>query len=197
MAGGKSYRDSRDRDISTVSTCADHFYPRLSCSRIRYPRGLPRSKRHSGMLRSSLAMPRLRQLQAVAVALLPLVVGATTSSNTALETKNYIDTISGYVELSTCAAEVLSTIVRAQSSGCGDNGALTSYTCFCTDSSSQFSYEISSAVMTSCDSSVATAQASSALAVFDGYCALGVEAGLSTTAVCMSIIRLNTRRLLR
>ncbi|KAF3761198.1 hypothetical protein M406DRAFT_348469 [Cryphonectria parasitica EP155] len=112
-------------------------------------------------------------------AIAPLVArAADTSSSSAVPTYNYIDTISGYDELSTCAENVLSTIVRAQYSGCGDHGALTSYTCFCTDSSSLFSYEITSAISESCATSIWSAQATSAIQIFNSYCDLGVEAGL-------------------
>lgn len=106
-------------------------------------------------------------------------------STSVVPTKNYINTISGYDDLSTCAENVLSTIVQAQSSGCGDDGALTSYTCFCTDSSSRFSSDITSAVSVTCDSAIASEQASSAIQVFDAYCALGVKAGLATTTARM------------
>ncbi|KUI68723.1 Axial budding pattern protein 2 [Cytospora mali] len=102
-------------------------------------------------------------------------------------TSNFIDTISGYSELSTCAENVLSTIIRAQSSGCGDEGALTSYTCFCTDSSSLFSYEITSAISVSCNSSIWSTQATSAIAVFDAYCALGVPAALASTTAASTV----------
>lgn len=102
------------------------------------------------------------------------------------KTKNYIDTISGYDELSACAVEVLSTVVRDENSGCQDTYALTSYTCFCTDSSSYFSNVISRDVVSGCNSSIATPQATSALSVFDAYCALGVAAGLVTTQICKS-----------
>ncbi|KUI53840.1 Axial budding pattern protein 2 [Cytospora mali] len=112
---------------------------------------------------------------------LPLAVRAKATSN-------FIDTISGYSELSTCAENVLSTIVRAQSSGCGDDGALTSYTCFCTDSSSLFSYEITSAISVSCNSSIWSTQATSAIAVFDAYCALGVPAALASTTAAASTV---------
>jgi hypothetical protein len=102
------------------------------------------------------------------------------------QTKNYIDTIPGYAELSPCAVNVLSTIVRDENSGCQDTYRLTSYTCFCTDSSSFFSGAISSDVVAGCGGpALAGAQASSALGVFDAYCALGVAAGL-TTQVCKS-----------
>lgn len=103
---------------------------------------------------------------------------SSSSSTSILKTKNYIDTISGYKELSSCAEDVLSTVVRGEYSGCGDTYALTSYTCFCTDSSSYMSAVISRDVISSCDSDVASAQASSAGTVFDAYCQLGVDAGL-------------------
>lgn len=109
-----------------------------------------------------------------------LISQAESSSAAVTKTKNYIDTISGYDELSACAVEVLSTVVRDENSGCQDTYALTSYTCFCTDSSSFFSNVISRDVVAGCNSSVAEPQATSALSVFDAYCALGVEAGLTT-----------------
>ncbi|KAG6355757.1 hypothetical protein INS49_003723 [Diaporthe citri] len=99
------------------------------------------------------------------------------------KTKNYIDTISGYNELSACAVNVLSTVVRDENSGCQDTYALTSYSCFCTDSSSFFSNVISRDVVSGCNSSIASPQATSALSVFDAYCALGVAAGLVTTQI--------------
>ena len=116
---------------------------------------------------------------------------AESSSSAPLKTKNYIDTISGYNELSECAVSVLSTVVRDENSGCQDTYALTSYTCFCTDSSSFFSNVISRDIVSGCDSSVAAPQVTSALSVFDAYCALGVEAGLVTNPLCKSRIRLS------
>ncbi|KAI3395175.1 hypothetical protein diail_1669 [Diaporthe ilicicola] len=109
----------------------------------------------------------------------------TTSTRTKVrQTTNYIDTIDGYSSLSSCAIDVLSTVVRGEFSGCGgwdDN--LTSYTCFCTDSYSSISTVISTDVLTSCaGDSAASAQATSALSIFDDYCALGVEAGLEPTS---------------
>lgn len=115
----------------------------------------------------------------------PLVARAADSAS-ARVTSIFIDTVSGYDELSTCAEEVLSTIVRAQYSGCGDKGAVTSYTCFCTDSSSLMSDMITAAVSLSCDSSIVTAQASSAIDVFDAYCAIGVPGDPVTTTAGMS-----------
>ncbi|KAG8169409.1 hypothetical protein KVR01_000154 [Diaporthe batatas] len=106
---------------------------------------------------------------------------ADSSSSVVPQTKNYIDTIPGYDELSACASRVLSTIVRDENSGCQDTYALTSYTCFCTDSSSYFSNVISRDVVAGCDSSFAAPQATSALSIFDSYCALGVPVGLVPT----------------
>lgn len=106
---------------------------------------------------------------AVALALVGTVL--TESGSITIWTTNYIDTISGYDELSTCAEQVPSTVVRGQFSGCGDNNAVTSYTCFCTDSSSYTSAVISKDVMSSCPDSTAYMQASSALELFAAYCA--------------------------
>lgn len=110
----------------------------------------------------------------------PLVARAQDAAS-AKVTSVFIDTVSGYDELSTCAEEVLSTIVRAQYSGCGDKGAVTSYTCFCTDSSSLMSDMITNAISNRCDSSIVSDQASSAIDVFDAYCAIGVPGDLATT----------------
>lgn len=151
--------------------------------RSHYPGG-----RHSGvfsltitsiapLLRCSRAMLISRFLCLMAA---PLVARAADTSSHRV-TSVFIDTVSGYDELSTCAEEVLSTIVRAQYSGCGDKGAVTSYTCFCTDSSSEMSSMITNAVSLSCDSSVVSAQASSAIDVFDAYCAIGVPDDLVET----------------
>lgn len=113
---------------------------------------------------------------------------SSSSRTKVIQTTNYIDTIDGYSSLSSCAIDVLSTVVRGEFSGCGgwdDN--LTSYTCFCTDSYSFMSTVISTDIITSCDGgSTASAQATSALSVFDEYCALGVAAGLEPTSECRS-----------
>lgn len=95
------------------------------------------------------------------------------------QTKNFIDTISGYSSLSSCASAVLSRIVRDENSGCQDSYAITSYTCFCTDSSAFMYSAISHDVLNSCPASVTSAQAASALGVFVAYCALGIDAGLA------------------
>lgn len=121
--------------------------------------------------------------------------GSSSSSSSSktkiLQTTNYIDTIDGYSSLSSCAIDVLSTIVRGEFSGCGGwDNQLTSYTCFCTDSYSFMSTAISTDVIESCNSgATASAQATSAIAVFDEYCALGVAAGLEPTSECRSSLR--------
>lgn len=52
------------------------------------------------------------------------------------KTSIYIDQIPLYSKLPECAEGRLSAIVRAQYSGCGDDMSLTSFSCFCIDSSS-------------------------------------------------------------
>lgn len=96
------------------------------------------------------------------------------------ETKNWINTVPGYSQLVPCAEHPLSTVVRGMSQGCGENAeSITSYTCFCTLSSSYMSSVISKGVSSYCRNSSALQQVSSAIAVFDAYCDLGVEAGLT------------------
>ena len=84
----------------------------------------------------------------------------------------YIDTIPEYRELPACAVVPLSTIVRDMSDGCGDDKEVTSYSCFCTNSSSEFNQIISSKVEANCSES-ASAVAQTALEVFASYCHLG------------------------
>ncbi|GME65606.1 hypothetical protein GTA08_BOTSDO09024 [Neofusicoccum parvum] len=93
------------------------------------------------------------------------------------ETKVWINQVDGYSKLVPCAQDPLSTIVRGMASGCGDDNSYTSYTCFCTGSSSKMATIISKAVSTTCRNSSAPQQISSALDVFDQYCAIGVAAG--------------------
>lgn len=93
------------------------------------------------------------------------------------ETLVYIDLVSGYRDLSSCAEHPLSTIVRDMYKGCGDDSRLTSYTCFCTDSFSKFSFDISTEVLSQCGSGLAP-QATRAVEVFTEYCSVGVTSGL-------------------
>ncbi|CAO2647430.1 Nn.00g083520.m01.CDS01 [Neocucurbitaria sp. VM-36] len=79
------------------------------------------------------------------------------------KTHIYIDQIPLYTELAPCAQGRLNDIVRNQFSGCGDDQQLTSFACFCIDSSSQFSSIISTAVAQQCSRSTGQAITSSAL----------------------------------
>ncbi|KAF2478153.1 uncharacterized protein BDR25DRAFT_308957 [Lindgomyces ingoldianus] len=102
-------------------------------------------------------------------------------------TQIYIDQISEYSSLPRCAQDQLSTIVRAQSSGCGDNMALTSFSCFCIQSSVHMASIISSAVQTTCSMSSYSPrptslptnslmpEVASALDVFHSYCEKSTE----------------------
>lgn len=98
------------------------------------------------------------------------------------KTKIWLNTVSGYSQLTPCAEIPLSTIVRDMSKGCGDGNRLTSYTCFCTASYGQMSSIISEDVSSYCRNTSAAQQVSSALAVFGNYCALGVESGLTVSS---------------
>lgn len=94
------------------------------------------------------------------------------STSTAQQTKLWINQVPAYSNLPVCAENPVSRIVRGMASGCGDGGALTSFTCFCTDSSSQFASIISTAVESKCGSGDGTNQA---LDVFASYCRLAVS----------------------
>ncbi|KAI0133377.1 hypothetical protein F4776DRAFT_133035 [Hypoxylon sp. NC0597] len=84
----------------------------------------------------------------------------------------FIDTVPAYASLPHCAEVPLSFIVRDMASGCGDGGKTTSYSCFCTDSSSKMNGVISTAVASRCSIGPVTA-ASQAVDVFASYCGLG------------------------
>lgn len=66
----------------------------------------------------------------------------------------YIDTVSGYDELSKCAEIPLSTFVRNMENCCRDGSQLTSYSCFCTNSYQKFNFDISTAVLAQCGQSL-------------------------------------------
>ena len=104
------------------------------------------------------------------------------------KTHIYIDQIALYPSLDTCVQDRLSAIIRAQASGCGDDRQLTSFACFCVDSSTEYASIISTAVNDACGRRVATATATataaveavesnvqSALEVFGSYCAKSTE----------------------
>jgi len=88
-------------------------------------------------------------------------------------TSIYIDLVPGYKNLPACAELPVSTMIRNMWNGCGDDSRLTSFSCFCTDSYSKFSWDISTAVVASCGPGFAQAQATSAVSVFHNYCANG------------------------
>ncbi|KAI9150505.1 hypothetical protein HJFPF1_10273 [Paramyrothecium foliicola] len=90
----------------------------------------------------------------------------------------YIDLVSGYDELSSCAEFPLSTIVRDMDQACKDDSQLTSYSCFCTESFNRVGWDISTAVRRSC-STDQEEQATKAVKVFSEYCDSG-EMQLST-----------------
>jgi len=93
----------------------------------------------------------------------------------------YLDVTPGYKSLSACAELPLSTLIRNMWNGCGDDSGLTSYSCFCTDSYSKFSWDISTAVVSHCGDGLA-AQATSAVSVFHEYCASGTTQLFKTAA---------------
>ncbi|KAK1751101.1 hypothetical protein QBC47DRAFT_406357 [Echria macrotheca] len=97
----------------------------------------------------------------------------TTTTTTAppKPTPIYIDHIPGYATLSSCAEVPLSSLVRDMWNGCGGGSDLTSYSCFCTDSYSKFRWDISTSVKRNCPS--LPTQVTSAVAVFEEYCASG------------------------
>lgn len=81
----------------------------------------------------------------------------------------FINLIPAYKGLPPCAEVPLSTIVRDMNLGCGDGGKTTSWSCFCSASSSQFAAKISSRVQASCTADLPAVTA--ALGVFSTYCA--------------------------
>jgi hypothetical protein len=91
----------------------------------------------------------------------------------------YINQVSAYSDLDSCAEPPLSTVVRDMYSGCGDGGRLTSYSCFCTASSEKFASIISTAVLKACPGS--TDDADSATSVFSAYCQLGAVLTTATS----------------
>lgn len=89
--------------------------------------------------------PRLLSIVALVSALL-----STQTVYAAGKTHIYIDQIPLYTELAPCAQNRLEAIVRNQFSGCGDDQQLTSFSCFCINSSTEFSSIISTAVAQQC-----------------------------------------------
>ncbi|KAF2737432.1 hypothetical protein EJ04DRAFT_550593 [Polyplosphaeria fusca] len=87
-------------------------------------------------------------------------------------TSIYINQVPEYDLLESCAETQLSTIVRDMAYLCGDGSKLTSYACFCYQSSAKASSMIGKHVSTACPQF--PQQNSSALEVFSKYCELGV-----------------------
>jgi hypothetical protein len=86
------------------------------------------------------------------------------SAKTVRKTPIYIDQVPIYTKLASCAQERVSVIVRDQSSGCGDDSQLTSFVCFCLDSSTQFASIISTAVKDQCSRAAVDAALTAILA---------------------------------
>ncbi|KAK3369635.1 hypothetical protein B0T24DRAFT_722478 [Lasiosphaeria ovina] len=94
------------------------------------------------------------------VAAIPLLLSAGTTQVYA--EKIYIDKVPGYSQLPPCAEVPVSTIVRDMERGCGDGGRYTSFSCFCTASSSKFASIISTAVAARCAASGIASQGAGA-----------------------------------
>jgi hypothetical protein len=95
----------------------------------------------------------------------------TSQSKAVVATKIFIDQVTEYALLSSCAERRVSTIVRGMLSGCGDDSQMTSYLCFCYSSSTFFDSLISNEIATTCSDQP---QASLAQDVFNRYCQIGV-----------------------
>ena len=83
----------------------------------------------------------------------------------------WLNQFDSYDSLPYCAEGPISSIVRDMVSGCGDGGRTTSYSCFCTRSSSSFMQIIATAVAKEC--SYWGTEVSSATSIFHEYCQLG------------------------
>ncbi|PVI07915.1 hypothetical protein DM02DRAFT_666382 [Periconia macrospinosa] len=109
-------------------------------------------------------------------------------SVSARKTSIFIDQIPLYSKLPECAENRISAIVRAQSSGCGDSQALTSFECFCIDQSTMMASIISRDVQSQCGASMTASgsvslvtplpQVTQAVDVFNSYCERSTELSL-------------------
>lgn len=143
-----------------------------------------------GHLSRLLSVEKISKIDCPLAALLSLVPSSSYTShhqwryqiNMANPTSIYIDLVPGYKNLSSCAEAPLSSLVRNMWNGCGDNSELTSFSCFCTDSYSKFSWDISTAVVASCGLVLGPVQATSAVSVFHNYCANGTTQLVTATA---------------
>ncbi|CAH0023201.1 unnamed protein product [Clonostachys rhizophaga] len=91
----------------------------------------------------------------------------------------WINQLDNYSSLPLCAEGPISTIVRGMVKGCGDGGRATSYSCFCTKSSSAFKDLIASSVGKECSGT--GSEVASATALFEEYCSLGIKQTSATT----------------
>lgn len=102
------------------------------------------------------------------------------STAVAQQTKVWINVVPQYSQLASCAVGPISTIVRGMAAGCGDGGAYTSYSCFCSASSSYYNDLIATSVSKQCSGTVSDVV--SAVAVFQSYCELRDAMTTSTSA---------------
>ncbi|KAF2443105.1 hypothetical protein P171DRAFT_487059 [Karstenula rhodostoma CBS 690.94] len=101
-------------------------------------------------------------------------------------TKIYIDSVPEYDLLQSCAEHEVS-----MAYGCGDGSQLTSYACFCYQSSAYYSRMISTRVNSAC--SKIRGQDSSAVEVFSKYCQLAdIEKVTTTGEAALGIETSNT-----
>ncbi|KAF2753249.1 hypothetical protein EJ05DRAFT_224319 [Pseudovirgaria hyperparasitica] len=90
---------------------------------------------------------------------------------TLVQTTVWINTLSAYSALPTCAQTPINNVVRNMENGCGDGNRLTSFSCFCSESSSAFNTIISRAVQSECANDAAVANdVGNAMNVFAEYC---------------------------
>lgn len=101
-------------------------------------------------------------------------------------TKIWVNQVAEYSELASCAVGPISTIVRGMSAGCGDGGAITSYSCFCSESSAHFNAVIATSVSQKCSGTMSDVV--SALEVFQSYCALGATMTTSSTSCRLALV---------
>ncbi|KAJ5899640.1 hypothetical protein N7495_004384 [Penicillium taxi] len=113
----------------------------------------------------------MRSQDHLSILILPLLFGSAAHASGA--TSVFINQVVEYANLSPCAAQPVSTIVRDMENGCGDGGKTTSLSCFCFQSSAHFASVISKSVALNCNES--DSQVTTALDVFDEYCSLGTE----------------------
>ncbi|KAK7994611.1 hypothetical protein PG991_016199 [Apiospora marii] len=101
---------------------------------------------------------------------------------TVMAQRIFIDELPGYKALPSCAERPIHTIVKDMSKGCGDHQKTTSYSCFCTASSTKFVSLISKEVAKLClpDTTTAVEQATD---LFGSYCAIGTAANGTADSV--------------